>query len=202
MYGPDFSTSVFAGPLTAGFEGAARPGHFDGVATVIVKLVNAIEPTTLYLGQKDVQQAVVVRRMLADLDFPVDLVVAPTVREGDGLALSSRNIYLSSEERKAAPSLYRAVDAVARRIAAGEGTLEEALAAGRALLEPPLVWEYLSAVDPQRFVALEVLARPAIVVAVARAGSVRLLDNLPVAGLDGVDPIVTPPARGARVLLT
>ena len=103
MYGPDFATTIDVGPVAAPFEGAARPGHFLGVATVVAKLLHAVEPTTLYLGQKDVQQTAVLRRMIEDLDLPVAPVVCRTVRESSGLALSSRNAYLSPQERRPEP---------------------------------------------------------------------------------------------------
>jgi len=199
MYGPDFATTIDVGPVAAPFEGAARPGHFLGVATVVAKLLHAVEPTTLYLGQKDVQQTAVLRRMIEDLDLPVAPVVCRTVRESSGLALSSRNAYLSPQERAAGPSLYRALSAVATSVAAGDD-LEAALAAGRDLLQAPLTWEYLAVVDPVTFVPLERSARPALVLGVVRAGAVRLLDNLSVAGIDGNDPIVTPEHPRARTV--
>jgi pantoate--beta-alanine ligase len=199
MYGPDFATTIDVGPVAAPFEGAARPGHFLGVATVVAKLLHAVEPTTLYLGQKDVQQTAVLRRMIEDLDLPVAPVVCRTVRESSGLALSSRNAYLSPQERAAGPSLYRALSAVATSVAAGDD-LEGALAAGRDLLQAPLTWEYLAVVDPVTFVPLERSARPALVLGVVRAGAVRLLDNLSVAGIDGNDPIVTPEHPRARTV--
>jgi pantoate--beta-alanine ligase len=196
VYPPGFATSIDVGNLGTLFEGARRPGHFVGVATVVTKLLHAIEPTSLYLGQKDVQQAVLLRAMVRDLDMATNVVVAPTVRESDGLALSSRNVYLAPEQRAAAPSIYRALQAVAAAILAGETGPERVRAAGAALLEAPLVWDYLEVVDPRTFEPQGRIVRPALVVAVARAGRTRLLDNVPVAGPDGVDPILTPvPAR-------
>ena len=105
MYPPDASTRVHVGDVAERFEGASRPGHFEGVATVVTKLLVAVEPDRAYFGQKDAQQVAVVRRLVRDLDLGVDVRVAPTVREADGLALSSRNVYLSPDERKAAASL-------------------------------------------------------------------------------------------------
>ena len=192
MYPPGFATRIAVGPAAADFEGASRAGHFDGVATVVAKLLHAIEPTSLYLGQKDVQQTAVLRAMARDLDFATNVVVAPTVREPDGLALSSRNVYLADEERRAAPSLQRALQAVAASVAQGETDAARARAAGVALLEAPLVWEYLAIVDPQTFVAQDPIARPALAIGVARAGTTRLLDNVPVAADDGRDPVLTP----------
>lgn len=192
MYPPGFSARIGVGRLGSVFEGARRPGHFDGVATVVAKLLNAIEPTSLYLGQKDVQQTAVLRAMVRDLDMATNVVVAATVREPDGLALSSRNVYLSADERRAAPSIYRALSAIAAAVASGVSDPALARAAGEGLLEAPLVWEYLAIVDPQTFEEYGTCVRPALVLAVARAGETRLLDNVPVLAAAGVDPIVTP----------
>lgn len=198
MYGPSFSTAVDVGALATTFEGAARPGHFVGVATVVLKLLNALEPTVLYLGQKDAQQVAVLRRMIDDLDLATSVVVSPTVREPDGLALSSRNAYLTPVERAAAPSLHRAVRFVARAVEAAE-TVDSAgaIAIGTTMLEAPLVWEYLAVVDPATFEPLVEVRRPALVVAAVRASAVRLLDNVVVPALDGSDPFVTPARRAA-----
>ena len=193
MYRPGFAARIGVGDLGSVFEGARRPGHFDGVATVVAKLLNAIEPTALYLGQKDVQQTAVLRAMVRDLDMATNVVVVPTVREPDGLALSSRNAYLSEPERAAAPSIYRALSAIAAALAGGVANPTLALAAGEGLLEQPLAWDYLAIVDPLTFEEHETIVLPALVVAVARAGATRLLDNVPVAAPGGVDPIVTPP---------
>jgi pantoate--beta-alanine ligase len=200
MYPSGFATSIDVGQLGRILEGAARPGHFAGVATVVLKLVNAIEPTAVYLGQKDAQQVAVLRRVFADFDLAAGMVVCPTVRESDGLALSSRNAYLSVAERAAAPSLHRAVESVAGAVEAGVADTQTALAAGRGLLEAPLTWEYLTLVDPTSFLSLEGIRRPALVAAVARAGAVRLLDNAVVVGPDGTDPFVTPARRAAARL--
>jgi pantoate--beta-alanine ligase len=199
MYPPGFASAVTVGEVSHGFEGARRPGHFDGVATVVAKLFHAIEPTSAYFGQKDVQQTAVIRTFVRDLDFATNIIVAPTVRENDGLALSSRNVYLTAEQRTAAPSLYRAIAAVADAVAAGERDPARACARGAALLEAPLTLEYLAIVDPRSFEPLVEARGPAVVVAVALAGATRLLDNISIAGPDGVDPIVTP-ARPRRSL--
>jgi pantoate--beta-alanine ligase len=192
MYAPGYSAKIGIGELGSVFEGARRPGHFDGVATVVAKLLNAIEPTSLYLGQKDVQQTAVLRAMVRDLDMATNIVVVPTVRESDGLALSSRNVYLSPAERAAAPSIFRALSAIGAAVASGVTDPALARAAGEGLLEAPLVWDYLAIVDPQTFSEHTAIARPALVLGVARAGATRLLDNLPVPAADGIDPIVTP----------
>jgi pantoate--beta-alanine ligase len=197
MYRPNFASSIDVGAVASGFEGARRPGHFAGVATVVAKLLHAIEPTSVYLGQKDVQQTAVLRAMLRDLDMATNAVVAPTLRDVDGLALSSRNVYLSATERLAAPSLFRALTSIADAIDRGETDTARVLASARALLEEPLVWDYLAVVDPVR--------RSAVAIGVARAGSVRLLDNVTIPSAAGVDPILTPPhdlPRAARIRST
>jgi pantoate--beta-alanine ligase len=192
MYPAGFAASVSIGPLGDRYEGARRRGHFTGVSTVVAKLLHAIEPTSLYLGQKDVQQTAVLRAMVRDLDMATNVVVAPTVREPSGLALSSRNVYLTPEQRAAAPSLHRALRAVADAVETGETRTKRALAAGKALLEAPLRWDYLAIVDPVTFVQSDVAERPSVVIGVAFAGSTRLLDNVPVPSLAGVDPVLTP----------
>ena len=158
MYPPGFSTRVAVGALGERLEGAARPGHFAGVATVVLKLLHLVAPDRVYFGQKDAQQVAVVRRMVRDLDVGVQVQVVATVREPDGLALSSRNVYLDEHERRRAASLHRAL--VARDPALVEGELE-----------------YFEVVDPDRFEP--VAARPgALVVAAARFGTTRLIDNV------------------------
>jgi pantoate--beta-alanine ligase len=198
MYGPGFATRIDVGPLGTRFEGAVRPGHFGGVATVVAKLLGALEPTALYLGQKDAQQTAVLRRMVSDLDFAADVVVAPTVREPDGLALSSRNAYLTPEQRAAAPSLREALLAIAQAVERGETGVDRALAVGRARLRSPLTWEYLALVDPQSFEPCTgPIVLPALALAVVRAGTTRLLDNATLPAPGEADPILTPPRSGA-----
>ena len=159
VYPTGFSTSVHVGPLAEAFEGASRPGHFAGVATVVLKLFERVRPDIAVFGQKDAQQVAVIRRMVRDLDVPVALRIVPTVREPDGLAVSTRNAYLSDDERRRAPSLHRAL--VARDPALVEGDLD-----------------YLAVVDPDTFEQVE--PRPgAIVIGAARFGSTRLIDNIP-----------------------
>ena len=159
VYPTGFSTSVHVGPLAEAFEGASRPGHFAGVATVVLKLFERVRPDIAVFGQKDAQQVAVIRRMVRDLDVPVALRIVPTVREPDGLAVSTRNAYLSDDERRRAPSLQRAL--VARDPALVEGDLD-----------------YLAVVDPDTFEQVE--PRPgAIVIGAARFGSTRLIDNIP-----------------------
>jgi pantoate--beta-alanine ligase len=179
MYPPGFSTSVDPGPLGERFEGALRPGHFRGVATVCMKLFAALGPDRAYFGAKDAQQVAVLRRVIEDLNLPVELVVSPTVREPDGLALSSRNAYLDPEQRAAAPGIHRALEAIVRAVRAGETDRERALARGRAELVAPLREAYLDVVDPATFDAREALRPPALAIASAWLGTTRLIDNEP-----------------------
>jgi pantoate--beta-alanine ligase len=177
MYPPGFSTSVDVGDIGTRFEGAIRPTHFRGVTTVVSKLLNVIRPDVLYLGQKDAQQTAVLRKLVRDLDFPVRVQIVPTVREADGLALSSRNVYLSPEQRAAAPSLHRALQAMLSDLRAGK---DARIARERAwsLLDPIAVWDYLDLVDMNTFGSLQRLKVPAFVIGAARFGGTRLLDNL------------------------
>jgi pantoate--beta-alanine ligase len=158
MYPPGFATTVDVGQLAGRFEGVARPGHFAGVATVVMKLFQRVRPTAAYFGQKDAQQLAVIRRMVRDLDIPIAVRAVPTVREPDGLALSSRNAYLSPQERARAASLHRAL--VARDPSLVEGDLE-----------------YLAVVDPGTFDEVEPRA-DALVIGAARFGGTRLIDNI------------------------
>jgi pantoate--beta-alanine ligase len=180
MYPPGFATAIDPGPVGASFEGALRPGHFGGVATVCVKLFATTCPDRAYFGAKDAQQVAVLRRVLADLNFPLELVVVPTVREADGLALSSRNVYLDAGERAAAPSLHRALDAIVRAVRSGETDRERAIARGRSLLAAPLREAYLDIVDPDTFVAPDRVRRPALAIASGWCGTTRLIDNEPI----------------------
>ena len=153
-----FATAIDVGPLGSRFEGAFRPGHFAGVATVVMKLLQRVRPSAAYFGQKDAQQLAVVRRMVRDLDVPVDIRSVSTVRDPDGLALASRNAYLSAAERARAASLYRAL--VARDPSLVEGELD-----------------YLTVVDPDTFDEVEPRAG-ALVIGAARFGGTRLIDNI------------------------
>ncbi len=180
MYPADATTRIDVGPIAERLEGAHRPGHFTGVATVVAKLCHIVTPDALYLGQKDVQQTLVIRRMVRDLDLPVRVVVCPTVREPDGLALSSRNAYLSPAERALAPALFAALDAVARCFAAGEhdaDTLRE-LIRQRLAASPALVVDYISVADPVALRELDGLVEHAVVSLAATIGRTRLIDNI------------------------
>ena len=186
MYPPGFSTTVDPGPLGARYEGALRPGHFGGVATVCVKLFATTNPERAYFGAKDAQQVAVLRRVVADLNLPLELVVVPTVRERDGLALSSRNVYLDPEQRAAAPRIHRALDAIVRAVRAGETDRERAVARGRAELDAPLREAYLDVVDPRTFDAPGEIRPPALAIASAWLGATRLIDNEPIIADDAV----------------
>ncbi|MGA7569285.1 MAG: pantoate--beta-alanine ligase [Candidatus Aquilonibacter sp.] len=177
MYPADFSTSVDAGPIAEVFEGAIRPGHFRGVTTVVCKLLNVVRPDVLYLGQKDAQQTAILRRMIRDLEIPTSVTIVPTERESDGLAMSSRNAYLSPEEREAAPSLHHALQAVRLAMASGRSKAD-AIAAGRTRLHPLAELDYLDVVDANSFNPIDTLSPPAFVIGAARFGRTRLLDNL------------------------
>ena len=177
MYPADFSTSVEAGPLGTTFEGAIRPTHFRGVTTVVAKLLHIMQPDVLFLGQKDAQQTAVVRRMVRDLAFPLEVAIVPTVRDRDGLALSSRNRYLSDEERAAAPSLYAALTAL--RLLLHQGASKGAAIEQAAQVLSPLArLDYLDLVSANTFEPLQTLRTPAFLIGAARFGRTRLIDNL------------------------
>jgi pantoate--beta-alanine ligase len=180
VYPPGFDTTVAVGGLTASLEGAHRgAAHFHGVTTVVTKLFNMVAPHVAYFGQKDAQQAVVVRRLVRDLDMPVEIVVAPTVREPDGLALSSRNAYLGPADRERAIALHRGLEAARAAVAGGERDSATVLASARAAMEPFAVEpEYLALVDPETLEPLPRVDREALVAVAARVGPARLIDNV------------------------
>jgi pantoate--beta-alanine ligase len=181
MYPAGYGTSVEVRGVTEMLEGAVRPGHFAGVATVVCKLLNIVQPTRAYFGQKDAQQTVVVRQMARDLNLPAEIVVGPTVREPDGLAMSSRNVYLTPEERRAAVALSRALGAAQARYAAGERDAEALRQAMRAVLdaEPLARVEYISAADPLTLRELDgAIEAGALLSLAVRFGKTRLIDNL------------------------
>ena len=174
----DRRTTVHVADLTERLEGAARPGHFDGVTTIVTKLLSAVGPERAYFGEKDYQQLVVVRRMVADLDLPVTIVAGPIVRDDDGLALSSRNTYLSAAERRSALSLSRALRAVAE---AWDGDADAARSRLRTTLEqaPGVRLDYAEVVDPETLVPLEgVVEGAAQALVAAFVGRTRLIDNI------------------------
>jgi pantoate--beta-alanine ligase len=184
MYPSGFATNVAVAGIAGELDGAARPGHFDGVATVVAKLFNQVGPDTALFGEKDYQQLVVVRRMVRDLDLAVDIVGVPTQRDADGLALSSRNAYLTEEERLAARALPRALGEAASAIQGG-APVADALAAARDKLAKagfdPI--DYVALRDAETLAPVARLERPARLLAAAKLGRTRLIDNLAVAPL-------------------
>ncbi|MFH1574827.1 MAG: pantoate--beta-alanine ligase [Acidobacteriota bacterium] len=180
VYPAAYQTYVSVEHLSQPLEGEARPGHFRGVATVVAKLFNTFQPQRAYFGQKDAQQATVIRRMSADLDFPVEVVVCPTVREPDGLAMSSRNAYLPPEERQAAAVLYRALCAARAAFEQGERSGERlrAVMSGVIAGESLARVEYVSAADPENLRELETVRHAALLSTAVRIGETRLIDNL------------------------
>ncbi len=222
MYPEGFATSVHVGgALTESFEGASRPDHFDGVAVIVTKLLGVVQPDVLFLGEKDAQQLAVVRRCVRDLDLPVEVAGVPTVREPDGLAMSSRNVRLTPEQRAVAPDLYRALLAgAAAADAPGAAAKDVVVAATAALLlpagpldpdavddapaRPRFELDYLAVVDEDTFVPEGTLGPRSRLVAAARLGSTRLIDNVSVAVPVGGDlttpssyPISAYPAKDA-----
>jgi len=184
MYPPGFQTWVEVEHMTLPLEGAQRPGHFRGVTTVVSKLFNALQPAKAYFGQKDAQQAAVVRQMTRDLNFPVEIVVCPIVREADGLALSSRNVYLSPEERKAATVLYRALTAARSAYDKGEraaGNLRLIMKDTLAL-EPLARMQYVSCADYDTLQELEDVTGKTLLSMAVFMGKTRLIDNLVLGG--------------------
>jgi len=182
MYPSGYQTWITVENVTAPLEGEWRPGHFRGVVTVVAKLFNAFQPDRAYFGQKDAQQAVVIRRMVKDLNFPVEIVVCPTVRESDGLALSSRNAYLDPEERKAATVLYRALVSAKNSYEKGEkdGAALRSVMQSVIESEPLAVAEYISAADPETLLELQQIVpeNGALLSMAVRIGKTRLIDNL------------------------
>ncbi len=192
MYPSEPVARVGAGPVADTLEGDARPGHFSGVLTVVAKLFHLVEPDVAVFGRKDFQQAMLVKRMAQDLDFPIAIDVAATVRELDGLALSSRNGYLSSDERRSALALSRALRALEQAWRAGEADPAKLQRIGLDALRAPLVTpEYCALVDENVEPVSRVTARTVAVVA-ARVGKTRLLDNVVLGEGFGADPRVSP----------
>jgi pantoate--beta-alanine ligase len=180
IYPQGFATSVVVRGLSEPLEGVSRgPEHFHGVATIVTKLLNIISPQVAYFGQKDAQQALVIKRLVRDLDIPVSVEVCATVREGDGLALSSRNAYLSKAERARAAGLSRALRSAAALIEAGERDGAAAAAAARSELERDQIDpEYLALVDPETLAPVAQIDAPVLIAVAARIGRARLIDNV------------------------
>ena len=178
MYPEGFATTVSVAGVSDDLDGAARPGHFDGVATVVAKLFNQVRPDIALFGEKDYQQFAVIRRMVTDLDLGIEIVGVPTQRDADGLALSSRNAYLSADERRAAAALPAALSEAAEAMAAG-GDVDAALSSARERLaaagfEP----DYVELRDAETLAEIERVERPARLLAAARLGRTRLIDNI------------------------
>jgi pantoate--beta-alanine ligase len=180
VYPAGFQTYITVEGVAQPLEGTARPGHFRGVATMVAKLFNVFTPDRAYFGQKDAQQVAVIQRMARDLNFPLAIVVCPTRREPNGLALSSRNVYLGPAERQAAPVLYRALSAARAAYDSGErsaGRLRRTMAdilAAEPLARP----EYVSAADPETLAELEVIRAGVLLSLAVRIGATRLIDNI------------------------
>ncbi len=180
VYPQNYQTWVAVEEVSRGLEGARRPGHFRGVATVVAKLFNVFTPARAYFGQKDAQQVAVIKRMAADLNFPVEIVVCPTVRAPDGLALSSRNSYLGPEERRAATVLHRALTAAGAAYERGEREGSELRSVMSAVLslEPLVQEEYVSAADPESLAEVSRADAGVLLSIAVHIGSTRLIDNL------------------------
>ena len=179
IYPRDYQTYVIVEQVTQGLEGERRPGHFRGVATVVAKLFNAFTPTQAYFGQKDAQQAAVIKRMTVDLNFPVEIVICPIVHEPDGLAMSSRNVYLNAAERRDATIMYRALSAAKARFDAGErdaNKLREVMSSTLAT-EPLARPDYVSAADPGSLTELNRVDHGILLSLAVRFGKTRLIDN-------------------------
>jgi pantoate--beta-alanine ligase len=190
VYPPGFDTWIEPGTLAERLEGAVRPGHFRGVATVVTKLLNVVAPDRAYFGQKDGQQLAVIRQLARDLNLGVEIVAVPTVRDADGLALSSRNAYLTQEQRGAAPVIYRALSEARDLWLGGERNAETLRAAVRGILEAEALVEgvdYVSVADAYSLMELERVDGPAMVSTAVRMGRTRLIDNVVVGGV-GKEP--------------
>jgi pantoate--beta-alanine ligase len=180
MYAPDAQTWVEVTGVTRGLCGAHRPGHFRGVTTIVAKLFNIVKPHLALFGEKDFQQLRAIQRMVADLDFDIEIVAVPIVREPDGLAMSSRNAYLSAEERERALALSLALRAARERYAAGVCCAEELVAVATRVLQktPGVKIEYVEAVDAATLAPQPALDRPILLAIAARVGKTRLIDNI------------------------
>jgi len=183
VYPPGYQTYVEVEEVTRPLEGAARPGHFRGVATVVAKLFNVFQPQRAYFGQKDAQQVVVIKRMVEDLNFNLEIIVQPTVREADGLAMSSRNARLSPAARESATCLYRALLAAKTAFEQGQRSTESLREAMRAVIEatPLARLDYVSVAHPDTLAELEVIEDRALLSLAVFVDEVRLIDNMVIA---------------------
>ena len=184
VYPAGFDAWVEVGSLAQRLEGGHRPGHFRGVTTVVAKLLNIVRPDRAYFGEKDAQQLRVIRKMVRDLDMEIEIVPVPTVREPDGLAMSSRNVYLNPQERQAALCLYQSLQLALRLYEEGERDAEVMCSRMRALIqgEPLAQVDYISIADDETLEELATLDRPALVSLAVRLGSTRLIDNITLGG--------------------
>lgn len=179
MYPPGFATTVHIGGITDVLEGRSRPGHFDGVSTVVTKLLNACRPHLAVFGQKDFQQVAVIRRLVTDLDLAVEVLVAPTVRDSDGLALSSRNIRLEDAARREAAGLWRGLTRARAAFGAGERDAEALCALVRDECRSPLIdFDYVAAVDDESLRPADPCDARTVILLAATVGGVRLIDNV------------------------
>jgi len=180
MYPANYGTFVRVNELSEKLEGVTRPGHFEGVTTIVLKLFHIVEPHFAFFGQKDAQQLAIIRRMVKDLNMDVEIVRVPIVRESDGLAMSSRNVYLSPEERKAATVLYRALDHALARIEEGERKTKTILKEMKEIIstEPLARLDYLSATDLIDLKDLKTLKGKCLIAVAAYFGNTRLIDNI------------------------
>jgi pantoate--beta-alanine ligase len=182
MYPEGYATYVNVERLTDGLCGESRPGHFKGVTTVVAKLFEIVRPDVAYFGQKDAQQAAVVRKMVADLNMGVEIKTMPTVREKDGLAMSSRNTYLSESERGDAPVLYQSLRRAEALVAGGERDTRRIIKAMKEMIsqKPSVRIEYISIVDVKELSGLDVISKEALIAVAAHVGKTRLIDNITV----------------------
>ena len=180
MYPSGFNTWISVDGVSSPLEGAMRPGHFRGVATVVAKLFNAVQPDKAYFGQKDAQQVAVIKRMVRDLNFPFEIAIGPTVREPDGLAMSSRNAYLNVQERKSATVLYRALNAAKAAYEAGErdGSALRAIMRKMVEDEPLAKLQYVSCAEPETLQELDNTENGALISMAVFIGKTRLIDNV------------------------
>ena len=191
------ATTVHVAGISDRLDGASRPGHFDGVATVVAKLFHILEPDSAFFGQKDAAQVAVLRTMVRDLDFPLELIVCPTIREPDGLAMSSRNRYLSPDERRQALAISRALQTVEALAANGETRAAALIAAASQILaaQPAIRIDYVAAVDPLSLEAVPTLQAETLFAVAAHVGATRLIDNvllLPSTDAKLVAPVASP----------
>jgi len=180
IYPPNFDSWVEVGKISRGLEGASRPTHFRGVTTVVAKLFNIVQPTRAYFGQKDAQQLLVIKKMVADLNMNLEVVTCPTVREPDGLAMSSRNSYLNPEERRAAVVLHQALNLASQMWLEGEKKAAKILAEMKKIIQqqPLAIIDYISIADTETLEELDEVKPPALVSLAVKIGKPRLLDNV------------------------